>query len=50
MSSQQSTAKPDQWFIETGVLNSDNINISIKINELLEKRKSKFQDIVLFKK
>ena len=40
----------DGWFTETGVLNSDNVNVSIKMNDVLEKRKSQFQDILLFKK
>ncbi|KAH9394444.1 PREDICTED: spermidine synthase-like [Rhagoletis zephyria] len=48
MSSNSSSPK-DGWFTETGVLNSDNVNLSIKVNGLLDKRKSDFQDILLFK-
>lgn len=49
MSSSSSPLK-DGWFTETGVLNSDSVNVSIKVNGLIDKRKSNFQDILLFKK
>lgn len=42
--------KDGDWFTETGVMNSGHVNVSMKINSLIDKRKSKFQDILVFKK
>ncbi|RWS23598.1 Spermidine synthase-like protein [Leptotrombidium deliense] len=36
------------WFTETGVLNSDYVNISIKYSKLLYSQQSKFQKILVF--
>lgn len=38
------------WFTETGVLNSDDTTLSIKVDKLIHKEKTKFQDIVVFHK
>ena len=46
----QSDSMQKGWFTEKGVLNSDNVSLSIKVDDLLEQRKSQFQDILLFKK
>lgn len=36
------------WFTETGVLNSNLTNLSIKVNQIIHCEKSKFQNILVF--
>jgi len=39
----------ENWFTETGVLNANNVTLSIKVDEVLDQRKSQFQDMFLFR-
>jgi hypothetical protein len=38
------------WFTETGVLNSNSTNLSIKVENIIHSEKSKFQNILVFKR
>lgn len=38
------------WFVETGVMNSDQIRVAIKIDQVLEQKKSQFQNVLVFEK
>lgn len=40
----------DFWFTENAMSNSDLIKMSTKMNAVIEKRKSKYQDILVLQK
>ena len=46
----QTAGETNGWFTEVGVLNSKEVTISMKINQVIEQRKSEFQNILVFQK
>lgn len=40
----------EDWFVETGVLNSDQCRLTIKIGRKLIEKQSKYQNILAFEK
>lgn len=38
------------WFTEMGVLNSNEVALSIKSDQVLEKQKSKYQELTVFQR
>lgn len=38
------------WFMETGVMNSDQVRLAVKIDQLLEQKQSEYQNVLVFQK
>lgn len=36
------------WFTESGVINSDSINLSVKVDRIIHQEKSKHQNVLVF--